>query len=284
MSRYLSSLSKFWCIVYLHRSLNVRSGETCLLLLVDELALLLKTSDGLRRELTTTPLVHLLLVLLKEVGIDRVNQACELLPVLWLDLTKGNAAGRGQADDLTEAGLGLDNAVWDLKLAAEGWKPDNELDWIDIVSDDDELRLLGLNEGGDILDTICQGLASANLGWSKGLLGLLGSGLETLLVLLLALWAILLKEAEDLDGGSLVEGVVELVHGWWDLKALHENAALTLEADILRPLDASGGVWGNLSGLVGEQELLLLDVAVKDDFLWLRGSGPAGHEKAGQGR
>ena len=146
------------------------------------------------------------------------------------------------------------------------------------MGDDDELSLLGLDKGGDILDTVGEGLAGANFGWSKGLLRLLSGGLKALLVLFLALWAILLEETEDLDSGGLVKGVVELVHGWWNFKTLHEDAALALEADILRPLDAGCGVWGDISCFVGEKEFLLLDITIENDLLWLR-SSPAGHEK-----
>ena len=248
-------------------------------LLMDKLTLLLKTSDRLCGEFTTTPLVHLFLILLKEVSIDGVNEAGELLPVFWLDLTKGDAACGGQTDDLTEASLGLDNAVRDFKLAAEGWEPNNELDWVDIMGNDDELSLLGLDKGGDILDAVGESLASANFGWSKGLLGLLSGGLKALLMLFLALWAVLLEETEDLDSRGLVKGVVELVHGWWNLEALHEDAALALEADILRPLDAGCGVGGDLSGLVSEEELLLLDVGIEDNLLGLSGPGAATHSE-----
>ena len=252
--------------------------------LVDKLALLLEARDGLRRELTATPLVHLLLVLHCEVRVDGVDEALKGLPVLRLHLAEGDAARRREADDLAEAGLRLDDAVRDVELAAEGREPDDDLDRVDVVRDDNELRLLRLDERRDVLDAVGEGLATTDLSRGERLLSLLGGGLEPRLVLLLGLRAILLEELEDLDGGRLVERVVELVHGRRDLEPLHEDATLPLDADILRPLDAGGGVSGDLGSLVGEQELLLLDVGVENDLLGRGCAACARHGKADHNR
>ena len=57
-------------------------------------------------------------------------------------------------DDSSEAGLALDNGIGDTHLAAESGEEDNELDGVDIVSDDDERRLLGLNEGNTVIEAV----------------------------------------------------------------------------------------------------------------------------------
>jgi len=67
-------------------------------------------------------------------------------------------------DDGTDAGLALHDDVWDTHLAAESWEENDELDRVNIVSDDDEGCLLGLNEGDDMVKTILD---------KQGLLGVL---------------------------------------------------------------------------------------------------------------
>ena len=232
------------------------------------LALGPELGDGLLGELTTTPLVHLLLVELEEVGVDAVDELLEVLLVLSLDITKSDAGGGLEADDLTKAGLALDNAVWDVELPAESWEPNDDFEWVDIVGDDDEAGLLGLDKGGDILDTVSEGLASGESGWGKGLLGSLSSSLEAGLLLGLGLWAVLLEELEDLDSSSLVKGLAEVVHWWWDLKALAEDLALALKADILWIDNLGGGLGDWSGGLVGEEVIALLDIAIKDNLFW----------------
>ena len=139
-------------------------------------------------------------------------------------------------DEGAKAGLVLDNNEGDVHLTAESRKPHNELDRVDVASDGDELGLLLLDEGGDVLQ------AELNLegGSSRGILlgGLGGSGL---LGLLLARGggegAVGVEELEN--GGSLVlgEGLGKLVDHRGDLKALVEDGALALEAHVSGPLD-----------------------------------------------
>ncbi len=40
-------------------------------------------------------------------------------------------------NDCAETGLTLDDGVWDTHLSAESWEEDNQLDWVDIVGDED---------------------------------------------------------------------------------------------------------------------------------------------------
>lgn len=245
------------------------------------LALSPELGDGLLGELTTTPLEHLLLVELKEVSVDAVDDLLEVLLVLSLDITKSDAGGGLEADDLTEAGLALDNAVWDVELPAESWEPNDDFEWVDIVGDDDEAGLLGLDKGGDILDTVGKGLATSEGGWGEGLLRSLGSGLEAGLLLGLGLWAVLLKELEDLDSSGLVKGLVEVVHWWWDLKALAEDLALALKADILWEDNLGSGFSNWSGGLVGEEVIALLDITIEDDSL-LSGCATSWHSYKGR--
>ena len=91
---------------------------------------------------------------------------------------------------------------------------------------------------------------------NNNLLGLSTSS-QTGLLLGLGLWLVLHGKLEEGGSGLLVqaleEGVnnqliksdfylAELVDHWWDLETLLENGALTLDADILGPLDEAGQV------------------------------------------
>lgn len=67
-------------------------------------------------------------------------------------------------DDSSKTGLALHDDVGDTHLAAESGQEDDELNGVDIMGDDDERSLLGLDESDDVVKTV--------LG-EQGLLGLL---------------------------------------------------------------------------------------------------------------
>jgi hypothetical protein len=67
-------------------------------------------------------------------------------------------------DNRAETSLALDDDVGDTHLAAESRKEDNELNGVNIVGDDDESSLLGLDEGDDVIETVLD---------EQGLLGVL---------------------------------------------------------------------------------------------------------------
>lgn len=118
----------------------------------------------------------------------------------------------------------------------------DELDGVNVGGDDDELGLLGLDKGDDVVETVLdeEGLLGVLGG---GVLGLvLGLGLETSLLLLLGLGLVLVHEGEQLGGGVLVKDVGELSDGRGDLETLVEDDALALEANVLGPLDETGHV------------------------------------------
>ena len=139
-------------------------------------------------------------------------------------------------NDSTEAGLALDDGVWHTHLSAERGKEDDELDGVDIIGNEDQRSLLGLNERHDVVETVldCVRLLAdilllLALSNSRGLL------VQTLLLLRLGLWAILVEQLEDLSGGVAVEGVRELGDGRWDFETHVQDLALALEADIFGP-------------------------------------------------
>lgn len=102
-------------------------------------------------------------------------------------------------NDRSETGLALDDNVGDTHLAAEGGEVDDELDGVDIVGDEDKGGLLVLDEADNVVQTELGGvrllaniLLLLALGDGGSLLG------QTLLLVGLGLWAVLVKELESL--------------------------------------------------------------------------------------
>ena len=89
-----------------------------------------------------------------QVGLGSRDEGGELALILTADLLDGEDGGSLLVDDRAEAGLALDDDVRDAHLAAERGEEDNELDGVDIVSDDNERSLLGLDEGNAVVEAV----------------------------------------------------------------------------------------------------------------------------------
>ncbi len=57
-------------------------------------------------------------------------------------------------DDGAEAGLALDSDAWDTHLATQCGEEHDKFNGVDIVSNDDERRLLGLNESDSMVKAV----------------------------------------------------------------------------------------------------------------------------------
>lgn len=146
-------------------------------------------------------------------------------------------------DNGTETGLALDDGVGDTHLAAESGEEDNQLNGVNVVSNQDEGSLLVLNEADDVVETVLDVVGLLGdvllllaLGDGGGLLD------ETLLLLGLGLRAVLGEELEGLGSGVAVQGVLELSDRRGNLQAHVQNLLLALQADIFGPLDEAGQV------------------------------------------
>ena len=146
-------------------------------------------------------------------------------------------------DDRSETGLTLDNGVGDTHLLAKGRKEDNELNGLDVVGDEDERSLLVLNQADNVVETVLDGVGL--LGDILLLLALLDGGSlleETLLLLGLGLRSVLVEELESLGSSVAVEDVLELSESRGNLQAHLKDLLLSLETDILGPLDHAGDI------------------------------------------
>jgi hypothetical protein len=89
-----------------------------------------------------------------QVSLGSTDDGSEVTLVLALDFLDSDESGGLLVDYSTETGLALDDDIRDTHLAAESGQEDDELDGIDIMSDDDESGLLGLDEGHDVIKAV----------------------------------------------------------------------------------------------------------------------------------
>lgn len=185
-----------------------------------------------------------LIILVIKVNLDGLDKRSQLLLVLRTNLSNGNSGGGLLVDQGTKASLALDNAVGDAHLAAESREPDNQLNRVNVVSNHDQLSLLGLNQGSDVVQAVLDHVGLlGRVQLALGLLGLSSSGsAQTLLLLSLRLGLVLFQQTQQLGSGILVQGTVELVDSGRDLQALLEDGALALETHVSGPLGEAGHV------------------------------------------
>jgi len=67
---------------------------------------------------------------------------------------KGKHSRGFLVDDSAETNFAFHNDVRNTHLAAERGQEDDELNWVNIMSDDDESGLLSLNEGNDVIKSV----------------------------------------------------------------------------------------------------------------------------------
>merc|ERR1712137_892907 len=214
-----------------------------------------------------TPLLHGRIIHRVEVGFAHLLQCLEITFLLWLHLSNGQAGGSLLANESTEAGLGLDNAVWDATSLAQRWQPHDNLNGIHIVSDNNQVGFLLLDKLGHVIDAHLDGhwlLISWGLacGLSLGSLG------ETLGLLRLALRLKRVEQTEELSSLTLVECLLELVDCWGNLDALVQDPAGALDANVLWPLDETGQIagWADVATDAESAGLLLDDVGRELDL------------------
>ena len=185
---------------------------------------------------------------LVEVGSDSVNEFGQRGLILRLDGSQSKASGGLLVNDLTETRFALDDAVGDIHLTAKSRQPDNQLDGVDVMGDDNQLSFLGFDQSCHVVETILDnnGFGSRNVfvGLSLGR----GSLLKALLLLRFVLRAVLVQKTEDLSGRVLVESLVELVDAWRNLQAALQYLLLSLETNVFRPSHETTKVTLGLDG------------------------------------
>ncbi len=157
--------------------------------------------------------------------------------ILFLDLSESNAGSGLLVDKLTETGLVLDKGIGNILLATEHREVENKLDGVDITGDEDELGLVVLDERGDGAQTeFVDGVGVT------GLLVLASSGsflLQSLGFLSFGLRLVFGQKLESFLSLVSLQSFLELGDLWWDTESLEENLLLSLNSDVMWPLDES---------------------------------------------
>merc|ERR1711908_83347 len=186
------------------------------------------------RRLCITPLAHVVVVHVVEVSLSQSDEALKVVLVLGLHIGDSQASGSLLANHSTEPGLALHDAIWHTTRLAQAREPHNDLDRIDIMSDDNELRLPLLDECSDMVESHLHssGLLRSTLTAAGHFLSLLS---EAFLLLGLRLRLKIVEETEKLGSLTLVKSVAELVDCRWNLDALQERHLTALQANALGP-------------------------------------------------
>lgn len=162
-------------------------------------------------------------------SVEVSSEVVQVVLVLVSYVSKGEAGALFLVDKLSKSRFTFNEAVWDSHLFAEVWQEDHELDWDDVVGNNDQLSLLLLNQSGNVVKT------EFNYEW------LLGVGVDVLLVslefslflesldlLFLGLWDVFGEESEQFLSLVSLDGVSELVDDTWSWKSLLENLLLSI--------------------------------------------------------
>jgi len=194
-------------------------------------------------------------VSLSEVG----GELLDFDHVFGVGFSKSDTGSGLEVDKLSKVGLSTDEAEWCSLLSAKSWEMDNNLNGVDIVSNHNKLCLAFFDEGGHVVKTELKVLWLGTLGWLGTVLLGLSSFLQSLCLLLSGLWGIFLEELHERGSFVLVTSLGELVDGGGDLQSLEKNSLLSLDSDVLWPLDESSEValWLNISSKTEVSGVLL---------------------------
>jgi len=217
------------------------------------LGTLVQLGLGLESHYTSSPSLHKVGVVIVRL-VSQVGKDSELRLVFLSDTGDRNTGGDLLVNQSSQSSLILDNHEGDLHLSAKSRHPHDEFDRIDIAGDEDKLGLLLFNKSGDVLESELDNVRCLAAGISLSS-GLGGSGfLEALLLGGRGLRSVLVEKSEDSHGFVLSKSLGELVDRRRDLQSLVENSSLTLDADILGPLDESTQVTSLGSDITSNSE------------------------------
>lgn len=89
-----------------------------------------------------------------QVSLGSTDNGSQLALVLALHVLNRQDSSGLLVDNGTKAGFPLYNDVGNTHLSAKCWEVDNQLDWVNIVSNDNQGRLLGLDESNSMIKPV----------------------------------------------------------------------------------------------------------------------------------
>lgn len=132
-------------------------------------------------------------------SLESSSELLKLGNVVLLDISDSNARGGLLVDEETKTSLALDNAERNVELTAESREEDDEFNGVNIMSNDNELSLAGLNEVSNVVKTLLDEAGLGGLGLSNLVTSSLLSSelLETVSLSNTGLRAVSSKETEE---------------------------------------------------------------------------------------
>lgn len=216
---------------------------------------------------TTTPGAAELLILVVAFH-ELLAQGLQVSNVLLVDISESNTSSILHVAELAEVSLTTDEAERNFLSTAESGQVDDSLNGVNVVGNNNNLSLVLLNEGGDVVKTEFDEKRLGGL-----LVVLLLSGfLKTLLLVSLALSGVLGEQFEELVALVLLKSVVELGNAWRHLKALHKDGLLSLDANVARPLDEASQITFGLDITTNTE---VAGALFEERVLFISGSGRA---------
>lgn len=128
-----------------------------------------------------------------ELSSEVLGEGLEILVVFLSNISHSEAGSGLLVDELTESGLTLNEAVSDTLLSAESWEESHKFNWVNVVSDDNELCFTFFNESGNVVKTVLEDVWLGTLLSITTSLLFFGLLLESGLLLLFGLWLVLCK-------------------------------------------------------------------------------------------
>lgn len=89
-----------------------------------------------------------------QVGFGGADEGCKLALVFALDILESKDGGSLLVNYGAQTGFALDDDIGNTHFATKSGKEDNQLDGVDVVSNDYEGRLLRLDEGDAVVQTV----------------------------------------------------------------------------------------------------------------------------------
>jgi len=208
---------------------------------------------------TYTPLLTIssVIIVLSSCLLDNLLQ---LGKILLASLSDGKG-GRGLlVHQVTQSALSLDDDIRHIHLTAEGWKPDNQLNRLHIMSNHHEFCFLGLNEVSDVIQTILdeERLRSSLHSCVLSSASRRCRALLSLLLLLNRLRSVVGEKAKEIGSSVLIESFGELIDGRRNFESLFENGSLSLQTNVLWLEHISRQVSGRWDGLSNTERTSLL--------------------------
>ena len=135
-----------------------------------------------------------------ELSLELRAELVEVDEVFTADIGESDAGSGLEVDELAEVSLSADEAEGDTLLAAESGQVDDDLNRVNVVSDDNKLGLVLFNKSGDVVETKLDVERLVTL--PGGILASLGLSLKSVGLLLVGLGLVLGKQFKELGSCS----------------------------------------------------------------------------------